>query len=108
MSGSSSSSNGSRSFDSFPECSTLVFSTQLSSPKADVVPHLKPGEELDVALDARPAVTVVVALFNGRVAGGLASPETARLRGCIEQGTNYGATVLDVTGGQVRVRVHPV
>lgn len=108
MSGSGSSSSGSRSFDTFPDCSTLVFSTQLSSPKPNVIVHLKPGEELDVALETRPDVTVVVALFNGQVAGGLASPETARLRACIEQGTNYNATVLDITGGQVRVRIHPV
>lgn len=89
------------------ECDRLVINTQLSSPKPDVVAHLEKGVELPVSLEAYPGTTVVVAKFNGVVAGGLASPETARLRRCIEQGTSYSATVIDITGGQVRVRVHP-
>jgi hypothetical protein len=89
------------------ECSRLVFNTQLSSPKPEVVDRLHTGDELDVSLESFPGTKVVVARFEGAVAGGLASPESARLRHCIEQGTSYHATVLDVTGGQVRVRVHP-
>lgn len=88
-------------------CDRLVINTQLSSPKPEVVDQLDKGTELDVSLESYPGTTVVVAKFNGAVAGGLASPETARLRRCIEQGTNYCATVIDITGGQVRVRVHP-
>lgn len=89
------------------ECDRLVINTQLSSPKPEVVDQLDKGFELPVSLETYPGMTVVVAKFNGAVAGGLASPETARLRRCIEQGTSYSATVIDVTGGQVRVRVHP-
>ena len=89
------------------ECDRLVINTQLSSPKPEVVVHLQKGVELAVSLEAYPGTTVVVARFNGAIAGGLASPETARLRRCIEQGTSYSATVIDITGGQVRIRVHP-
>lgn len=89
------------------ECDRLVINTQLSSPKPEVVARLENGVELPVSLEAYPGTTVVVAMFNGVVAGGLASPETSRLRRCIEQGTSYSATVIDITGGQVRVRVHP-
>ncbi|MRV70626.1 hypothetical protein GJ700_02690 [Duganella sp. FT92W] len=108
MSGSNGGGGGGGGFEDYVDCSRLMISTQLSSPKPDVVAKLKASDELQVALDNQPGIKVVVALFNGQIAGGLASPETSRLRSCIEQGTNYNATVLDVTGGQVRVRVHPV
>lgn len=90
------------------DCKRLVINTQLSSPKADVVNALKEDSELDVEIDLVNGTSVVVAKFGGQVAGGLASPETARLRQCLEQGHRFGATVVHVTGGQVRVRVHPV
>lgn len=110
MSGSGGSGGGGGGFggpDTIIECDRLVINTQLSSPKSEVVDQLDEGTELDVSLESYPGTTVVVAKFNGAVAGGLASPETSRLRRCIEQGTNYSATVIDITGGQVRVRVHP-
>lgn len=110
MSGSGGSGGGGGSFGG-PDtitCDRLVINTQLSSPKPDVVAQLDKGVELDISLESLPGTTVVVAKFNGAVAGGLASPETARLRQCIAQGTDYSATVIDITGGQVRVRVHPV
>lgn len=90
------------------DCKRLVINTQLSSPKADVVHALNEDAELDVEIDLVNGTSVVVAKFGGQVAGGLASPETARLRQCLEQGHRFGATVIHVTGGQVRVRVHPV
>ena len=109
MSGSGGSGGGGGGFEPDAiECSRLIFNTQLSSPKPDVVTHLTVGDELQIVLDTQPGIKVVLALYNGQVAGGLASPETARLRHCMELGTNYNATILDVTGGQVRVRVHPV
>ena len=90
------------------DCRQLVINTQLSSPKADVVGALAEGTELQVEIDLVNGMSVVVAKLDDRVAGGLAAPETARLRQCIEQGHRFGATVVHVTGGQVRVRVHPV
>lgn len=109
MSGSGSSGGGGGGFEPDAiECSRLIFNTQLSSPKPDVVTRLQPGVELQITLQVQPGLKVALALYNNEVAGGLASPETARLRHCIELGTHYSATVLDVTGGQVRVRVHPI
>jgi uncharacterized protein (DUF58 family) len=90
------------------DCRQLVINTQLSSPKADVVGVLAEGTELQIEIDLVNGTSVVVAKFDNRVAGGLAAPETARLRQCLEQGHRFGATVVQVTGGQVRVRVHPV
>jgi hypothetical protein len=90
------------------DCRQLVINTQLSSPKADVVGALAEGTELDIGIDLVNGTSVVGAKLEGRTAGGLAAPETARLRQCLEQGHNFGATVVQVTGGQVRVRVHPL
>lgn len=90
------------------DCKRLIINTQLSSPKAEVVGALQADTELEIEIDLVNGTSVVVAKHAGRVAGGLASPETARLRHCIEQGHRFGATVIHVTGGQVRVRVHPV
>jgi hypothetical protein len=90
------------------DCRQLVINTQLSSPKADVVGALAEGTELQVGIDLVNGTSVVVAKLGDLVAGGLAAPETARLRQCLEQGHHFGATVVHVTGGQVRVRVHSV
>lgn len=90
------------------DCRELVINTQLSSPKADVVMLLAEGTELDVALAVLNGTSVVVVRLRDQVAGGLAAPETARLRQCLEQGVTFGATVLHISGGQVRVRVHPI
>jgi hypothetical protein len=83
----------------------LTFDTQLSSPKPAVVSRLKVNDVLDIATQVAGTVTVVVALRNGQVAGGLASPLVQRLRGCIEAGHVFTARVLAVNSGQVRVHV---
>lgn len=86
-------------------CETLVIDTQLSSPKPAVVALISVGDELEVATQQMGATTVVVALYQGQLAGGLASPEIQRLRECLAGGTQYVARVTAKNGGQVRVRV---
>jgi hypothetical protein len=86
-------------------CKDLVINTQLGSPKAAVVAKLKVGDELTVELEQAKGTTLVVAKFNGEIAGGLTSPELAQLRSCLEGGTRYVAKVQSITGGQVRVKV---
>lgn len=93
-------------FGSVPDsCAALVFDTQLSSPKQAVVAMIQIGDELTLVSQTFGATTVVYALHNGQIAGGLASPLVQRLRECIAEGTQYVATVLAKNGGQVRVRV---
>jgi hypothetical protein len=87
------------------DCESLVIETQLSSPKAAVVAKLSKGDMLDVTTKTMNGSTVVVCLFKGQVAGGLASPRVQRLRECIENGTTFRAEVLSIDAGQVRVRV---
>lgn len=89
----------------FDSCETLVINTQLSSPKSGVVEKIQLGDILTLATQAAGGATIVVALYEGKVAGGLASPETGRLRSCLEGGTNYIAKVTGKDDGQIRVRV---
>ena len=100
---------GSRSDDVFSvdevSCEDLVITTQLGSPKPAVISQLSPGDLLKVALEQSSGTMLVVAKLNGQIAGGLTSPELARLRACLLGGTEYVAAVLSITGGQVRVRV---
>jgi len=89
-------------------CEELVIDTQLSSPKDDVVEKIKVGDVLDVGAQRKSGTTVVVVLYKGKVAGGLASPLLAQLRECLNNGTKYQAKVISKSGGQVRVRVEAV
>lgn len=89
-------------------CDTLRFDSQLSSPQAPVVASLTPGDVLLIEVVQMNGQVVVQVLHNGQPAGGLAGPEATQLRNCIDQGHNFTATVLQVNGGQVRVRVEHV
>ena len=89
----------------FDNCELLVIDTQLSSPKPNIVSKIKVNDILSITIQRTGETTVVVALHGKDVAGGLASPETGRLRACIESGTQYVAKVTFVNDGQVRIRV---
>ncbi len=86
-------------------CDTLRFDLQLSSPQPPVVATLNVGDVLAIVVAQMNGHVVVQVLSNGQPAGGLTGPEATRLRNCIDQGHNYTATVLQIIGGQVRVRV---
>jgi hypothetical protein len=107
MSGSGGGGGGGSFYDGPIECEKLVFDTQLSSPKEDVVKRLTKGMELEVSSQTMNGAAVVVVLHQGDIAGGLASPALTRLRQCMAGGTSYKAAVLEVNDGQVRVRVRP-
>lgn len=88
-------------------CSSLQFDTQLASPKAPVVAQLSVNNILDIAF-APTGHQVVIALWNGAEAGGIVDPHLNQLRNCMTQGEQYQARVLQVSGGQVRIRVYHV
>ena len=54
-------------------CEAIVIDTQLSSPKPAVLAGIHVHDKLDVTVQAGSGVESVVVLFNGEVAGGLAS-----------------------------------
>lgn len=104
MSGSSGSSFGGG-FESADSCESISFETQLSSPKDEVVDNLTVGSLLEVTITQSGSTTIVAAMYEGQIAGGIASPQVQKLRECILGGTRYYATVLTLNGGQVRIRV---
>lgn len=88
-------------------CEALQFDTQLASPKAPVVGQLNVGDILDIAF-ATTGNQVVMALWNGAEAGSIVHSHLTQLRNCMTQGEQYQARVLQVSGGQVRLRVYHV
>ncbi|MDV2904160.1 hypothetical protein [Phytobacter diazotrophicus] len=89
-------------------CEKLTFITQLSSPQAHVVNTLTVGDILGIMQQVQGGQSVTVAVFNGNVAGGIASPKVRRMRVCISNGTTYLAKVLSINGGQVQVQVYAI
>jgi hypothetical protein len=94
--------------DDAPSCADLDFETQLGSPKEDVISKVNVGDVLALRTRQSGTMTLVEALYHGEVAGGIASPKIGRLRECLAQGFNYGATVTARNGGQVTVRISVV
>jgi len=91
--------------DTQPSCSILRFTILVSSPQPAAVATLNIGDMLEVDVAQVGAAVVVRVLKNGTLVGGLAGPDATRLRNCIEDGHDYQAEVLSITGGQVRVEV---
>ncbi|RIA22248.1 hypothetical protein DFO61_2922 [Ectopseudomonas oleovorans] len=88
-------------------CATLQFDTQLASPKPQVVAQLNVNDVLDVVFGAG-GNQVVVALWKGAEAGGIVDPHLNQLRNCMNQNEQYVARVLQISNGQVRVRVYHI
>ncbi|KPY55904.1 hypothetical protein [Pseudomonas syringae] len=89
-------------------CDMLYLQTQLASPKPDVVDQINIDDVLDIGLSNLNGQLVAVALWQGQLAGGIASPRVLRLIACIESGTSYRAAVVDKNGAQVVLRISPI
>jgi hypothetical protein len=81
------------------------FETVLASPNPDQVPWLDIGEELVVGLQESPPA-VEVARVSGEFVGAV-TQSAADLRSCMQGGFAYRARVLTISGGVVRVLIHP-
>lgn len=88
-------------------CFTLELDTQLSSPKEDIVDRMQPGDALEVVLHTTQTFSTVAVLWRGELAGGVASPEITSLQNCLREGVIYVATVMEKSGGEVRIRIYP-
>ena len=87
-------------------CDVLRFETQIASPNPVLVPALKIGDELIVIIaSASKTQEIQVLTANGNVVGGLLSVKVQRMRECMLENHSYKATILSVSGGQVRVVV---
>lgn len=92
-------------FEPVDSCDSLFIETQLSSPKEDVIKNIKAGDMLEVTVHDMGVTSVVVVLYAGQIAGGIAAPQVQKLRECIVQGTTYEAAVISKNSGQVRIRI---
>jgi hypothetical protein len=95
--------------DSGTDCQRLRFLATLQSPQAQAVAEISVGDVLDVVLAPGSAETppvVEVRRADGTVVGALIDHLRELLR-CMNQGFEYAAEVLDISGGSVRVRVGP-
>lgn len=90
------------------DCESLVEDTQLSSPKEEVVRRLVINDVLSISLLNVDGRSIVIAMKDGDIAGGLTSPRVQRIRECILGGTEFEAIVRSIDDGQVKVRVKAV
>lgn len=86
-------------------CESLTEVLPLNSPNPAILKILKKGDVLDVEARKADASVVVVALFQGQVAGTITSAIFQRVAECIENGFEYVAEVLEIQGAVCRVRV---
>lgn len=107
MSGSSGGGGGGASVnDEVIACDVLRFETQIASPNPAVVPTLKIGDELQVIIaSSSNTQEIQVVTSGGQLVGGLLAAKVQRMRECMFENHAYKATVITVTGGQVRVVV---
>lgn len=97
--------NGGSSGPEIPEtdCTRISERTVLNSPVPEVVGSLAKGEILNV--EVRNGTSLVAVTKNGDIAGALTPPLLPRIVECIEEGFEYVAIVLAVSGGECRVQV---
>lgn len=86
------------------DCGALDFETNLTGPDPDVVEGLEEGDVLDVSLLTTDGRRRVVALRDGDIAGAIVTHLTPLLR-CLQEGFEFTASVVELDGGNVRVRV---
>ena len=84
----------------------IVSHTNLNSPDPAVIRTLRPGDKLDVHLQAGPPRILQARNTAGLVAGSITSPEMPRIIDCMRQGVIFVADVVSVRGGVCQVRVH--
>jgi hypothetical protein len=105
--GGSSGSGGGFGRDSGIDCAGLLFDVFLSSVDPDTLDSIAEGDVLAVELRTVPARALVAVLPDGRAVGAITRKVRELLR-CIQQQVSYSATVKNITGGDVEVRVQAV
>ena len=85
-------------------CNTLHFRTSLNSPDPAVIFTLKVKDVLTLAQRRADGPLLAIAP-SGKVAGSIAGSLLLQLLRCIENGHEYTAVVIKVTGGNVEVEI---
>ena len=85
-------------------CERVAFRAALNSPQPAVIAKLTVGDELTIRLQTTPN-TAIVAEYSGVIAGSLTGSHVSTLTNCIQNGFQYLATVVSVSGGNCIVDV---
>lgn len=104
MSGSSGGSFGGG-FAPEPTCEKILIRTQLASPRADVIDDLAKDDVLDVVLGG-PTGPLTAQTYDGEIAGAILISDPASLIRCINDGFNFKAKVIAITGGDCQVSIY--
>lgn len=88
------------------DCSHLTFVTNLASPVPNVVAKLHKGSELTIQYngDDQPVLALT---SSGETAGSIVGALLGFMTGCIENGYEYVAKVVEIDGGRCQLEVHP-
>jgi hypothetical protein len=92
--------------DAQVDCTSLIFRTNLNSPDPAVVSELNRRDVLQVS-PKTPQGPIEVIANAGKVAGSITAAQMMRLLQCINDGFEYVAVVLSISGGRVEVEVRP-
>ena len=86
-------------------CEALRVKTVLNSPDPAIVGQLQKGNCLEVAIERHGAREVVVARWQGQVAGSITAASFIKIIECLKAGEPFRATVLAVAGGRCDVEI---
>lgn len=86
-------------------CERLSFRANINSPQP-ALSSVSVGDRLDLSLQTSPLS--VIALFNGTIVGSITGPSISGLINCMQNGYQYEAEVLTISGGNCSVLVRHV
>jgi hypothetical protein len=85
-------------------CERINFRASINSPQAAILTPLELKKILDVKLQTKPTISVVVE-YEGAIAGSLTGTEVSNIINCIQNGFEYSATIVAIDKGNYTVQV---
>ena len=86
-------------------CQTLRFETPLNSPNPALLPLVKAGDCLGLALSTISARTVVIVLKDKQEVGSITGSSLPDLIECMRKGFNFKCYVLEVSKGFCKLAI---
>jgi hypothetical protein len=87
-------------------CEVFSGETLVNSPDPSIIETISLGDILDIDVTIVSGVSVIAVIAPAGILGGL-SNFSNRLEHCVSLGFQYIATVIELNGGLVRVRISP-
>jgi len=83
----------------------ITFETVLNSVAPSALQNVSRGNRLELVADSKQSPPRLEAIHNGVFVGVISHPLTLNLIGCIEQGNEYGAIVVERQANLCKVKV---